>query len=95
MTEFTVYHVSEAGQPNAHDTAHGEWFFEPENYSSGDVYSEGYSTKEEAEQAAIEWFEQQEAERAEEQAIKDQMDAEQQQAKSDYADAVIEWSNSF
>ena len=42
-----VYHVSEAGQPEVHDTSTGEWFFEPEE-NHGDVYSNGYPSREAA-----------------------------------------------
>jgi hypothetical protein len=52
---FTVYHVSEAGSPDAHDTTTGEWFFQPADESSGEAFSAGYATADAAEEAAHEW----------------------------------------
>ncbi len=43
--EFTVYHVSEAGDPAAHATPGGGWFYQPTGEGSGDVYSDGYPTE--------------------------------------------------
>jgi hypothetical protein len=52
---FTVYHVSEARSPSAHDTASGEWFFQPADESSGEVFSDSYPSADAAEVAAREW----------------------------------------
>lgn len=50
--DYVIYHVSEAGIPSAHDTGHGEWFFHPTDLLDGEVFSDGYPTQAEAEQAA-------------------------------------------
>lgn len=52
---YTVYHVSTAGSPRAHDTSGGEWFFQPNDYGDGEVFSSGYPTAEDAQAAALEW----------------------------------------
>lgn len=55
MGEYVIYHVSEAGSPDAHDTTGGEWFFQPADDTSGDVFSEGFLTEDEAYAAALDW----------------------------------------
>ncbi len=54
-TTYTVYHRSAAGDPGAHNSTRGDWYFEPSDWDGGDVYSEGYPTQRAAEEAAREW----------------------------------------
>lgn len=58
---FTVYHRTEAMLPDLHQ---GEWFYEPTDWDTADVYSEGYDTKAEAAAACRKWSDEQEAEKA-------------------------------
>lgn len=52
--KYIVYHKRYAGCPKAHKG--GPYFFQPTgNYSSGDVYSDGYATPTLALEAAEEW----------------------------------------
>ena len=52
--EFLAYHKRESGCPEAHKR--GPWFFQPsENYSSGEVFSEGFPTLASALEVAEEW----------------------------------------
>lgn len=60
--DYTIYHVSEAGSPTAHDTSNGEWFFQPNDVNDGEVFSDGYPTREAAEAAAQAWDDEQSAE---------------------------------
>ena len=53
MKNYKVYHKKESGAPELHKN--GEWFFEPEDWNEGEVFSEGYATKGEAEEAAEKW----------------------------------------
>ncbi len=55
LGEYLVYHVSEAGSPDAHDTRTGEWFYQPADVHDGTVFSEGFETESEATQAAYDW----------------------------------------
>lgn len=50
--EYLVFTPDEATVPELHE---GPWHFEPVGYGSGEVFSEGYPTKEAAMQAAKEW----------------------------------------
>lgn len=51
---WNVYHVSEAGDFDAHGCENGPWYFEPSDYSGGDVFSESFRTAGDALQAARE-----------------------------------------
>lgn len=42
---FSIYHLSDAGNPEAHDTRGGDWFFQPVGYDGGEAYSTGYPTR--------------------------------------------------
>lgn len=43
--EYTVYHRSAAGNPDAHARTNGDWFFQPsEDAPQGEVWSKGYRT---------------------------------------------------
>lgn len=67
--DFSIYHRSEAGDPEAHVRHEGlpenepasyvgaEYFFQPAapEYSFGDVFSEGYPTEEEAVAACLDY----------------------------------------
>jgi hypothetical protein len=53
--DYTIYHVTEAGSPGAHDTTDGNWFFQPADVSDGEAFSAGYATADAAEEAAHEW----------------------------------------
>lgn len=50
-TNWTVYHKSEAGSPESHEG--GPWFYQPDDFDGGEVWSFGYPTREEAVQACI------------------------------------------
>jgi hypothetical protein len=52
---FVVYHKSDAGAPELHDSDEGDWYFEPKGYSDGEVFSGGYPTWEDALAAAENW----------------------------------------
>lgn len=52
--QYTVYHFSTAGNPDAHDKKAGEWFFQPsEDAPTGEVWSVGHRTASAAIAAAI------------------------------------------
>lgn len=51
---ITVYHRDDAGCPEAHTHSGGPWYFEPQGWD-GDVYSQGYPTREAAQAAADLW----------------------------------------
>lgn len=55
LGEYLIYRANEAGSPDAHDTTRGEWFFQPADDTSGEVFSPGFATAEDAEQAALAW----------------------------------------
>jgi hypothetical protein len=51
FSDFTVYHQSTAGDPDAHKD--GPWFYEPHGWEMNEVYSDGYATYHEALRAAM------------------------------------------
>ena len=56
MSNYIVFHTTEAGSPAAYLAEFGRhgWVFEPTNYDGG-RFSSLYETKEQAEEAAEEW----------------------------------------
>ena len=40
---WSVYHRSEAGSPELHTG--GEWFFQPDDFDGGEVWSRGYPSQ--------------------------------------------------
>jgi len=51
--EYVIYHKSQAGNPELHTD--GNWYYQPDGYDSGDVFSRGYATREAAEEACWLW----------------------------------------
>jgi len=58
---WAIYHREDAGQPDMHDCSGGDWYYEPEGWDVGEVYSHGYRTPEQAVAACLDWEEQVEA----------------------------------
>lgn len=56
---YVVYHRANAGLPEAHRG--GTWYFQPADYTGGDVYSKGYASRDAASAAAWDWAQQQAA----------------------------------
>ncbi len=52
---YVVYHRSEAGNPAAFTDERGDWYFEPEDWYTGEPFSCGFPTCQEALDAAEEW----------------------------------------
>lgn len=53
MKNYTVYKAEEAGSPESHEA--GKWYFQPDDYDDGSVFSNGYNSEQAAKEAAEEW----------------------------------------
>jgi len=52
MSDYTIFKGSEAGSPDLFEA--DKFYFEPQNWEGG-VYSQGYTTEKEAQDAAEAW----------------------------------------